>query len=207
MRDKTRSYTTDLPCIDLQFLTDIRRRLTDASPGAKLYFQTVNGGLYTFRQADGYGMTINGVTRLIRITTTQAGYGIRQWYVCPHCMKRVAKLYFGSNDVACRECWKLHYKSQSGDRLERMRINLRSQRLAIWGYGYVPTVLNLSIDVQWFPKPKGMRWETFNRKLAMLTACEVAYRQAVSPVGEKLTNGKVDSSAFGSLIKGDHHQL
>jgi hypothetical protein len=35
-------------------------------------------------------------------------------------MKRAAKLYIGKKDIGCRECWKLHYKSQSADRLDRM---------------------------------------------------------------------------------------
>ncbi|HDG9184886.1 TPA: hypothetical protein PBW37_004366 [Citrobacter freundii] len=121
MRDRTRSYTTDLPRIGLPFLANMRRRLTDAEPGTQLYTQTESGTLYTFRQADSYAMTINGVTQAIRTTTTQAGYGVREWYVCPHCMKRVAKLYIGKKDIGCRACWKLHYKSQSADRLDRMR--------------------------------------------------------------------------------------
>ena len=83
MRDRTRSYTTDLPRIGLPFLANMRSRLADAEPGTQLYTQTESGTLYTFRQADSYAMTINGVTRAIRTTTTQAGYGVREWYVCP----------------------------------------------------------------------------------------------------------------------------
>lgn len=83
MRDRTRSYTTDLPRIGLPFLSHMRSRLADAEPGTQLYTQTESGTLYTFRQADSYAMTINGVTRAIRTTTTQAGYGVREWYVCP----------------------------------------------------------------------------------------------------------------------------
>lgn len=78
MRGRTRSYTTDLPRIGLPFLANIRRSLADTAPGTQISCQTESGTLYSFRQADGYTMTINGVTRAIRITTTQAGYGIRQ---------------------------------------------------------------------------------------------------------------------------------
>ncbi|ELW7388866.1 hypothetical protein AB8939_17020 [Yersinia enterocolitica] len=185
MRDRTRSYTTDLPRIGLPFLANMRRSLADTAPGTQISCQTESGTLYSFRQADGYAMTINGVTRAIRITTTQAGYGIRQWYVCPHCIKRVAKLYIGSKDIGCRECWKLHYKSQSGDGLDRMRMNIRRQRVAIWGDG--ERVLNLFNHPETFPKPKGMRWETFERKLARLIASEQAYWRAFSPLVDRIT--------------------
>ncbi len=63
MRDRTRSYTTDLPRIGLPFLAHMRSRLADAELGTQLYTQTESGTLYTFRQADSYAMTINGVTR------------------------------------------------------------------------------------------------------------------------------------------------
>ncbi len=185
MRDKTRSYTTDLPRIGLPFLANIRRNLADTPPGMQLTCQTESGILYTFRQADSYAMTINNVTRAIRITTTQAGYGIRQWYVCPHCVKRVAKLYIGPKDIACRECWKLHYKSQSRDKLDRMRMSMRRQRTAIWGDG--ERFRNLFNHPQTFPRPKGMRWGTFSRKLARLMLYEVAYWRAFSPVVERIT--------------------
>lgn len=85
MRNRTRSYTTDLPRIGLPFLANMRSRLADAEPGTQLYTQTESGTLYAFRQADSYAMTINGVTWAIRTTTTKAGYGVREWYACPHC--------------------------------------------------------------------------------------------------------------------------
>ncbi|CAM8484855.1 hypothetical protein CIFRMM043B_22635 [Citrobacter freundii] len=185
MRDRTRSYTTDLPRIGLKFLAHIRSNLVDAVPGTQLSCQTECGTLYIFRQADGYAMTINGVTRTIRTTTTQAGYGVRQWYVCPHCVKRVAKLYIGKKDIGCRACWKLHYKSQSADKLDRMRMKIRQQRYAIWGNNDLSN--NLFNDIRMFPKPKGMRWATFDRKRAELSAMEMAYWQAFSPVVDRIT--------------------
>lgn len=185
MRNRTRSYTTDLPRISLKFLAHIRSSLVDAVPGTQLSCQTECGTLHIFRQADGYAMTINGVTRTIRTTTTRAGYGVRQWYVCPHCTKRVAKLYIGRKDIGCRECWKLHYKSQSGDRLDRMRMRMRCQRYAIWGDG--EQFRNLFNDPHSFPKPKGMRWKTFIERRAALVANEAAYWQAFRPVVDKIT--------------------
>ncbi|NUD79474.1 hypothetical protein HUC42_06020 [Escherichia coli] len=185
MRDRTRNYTQNMPRINLRFLADIRSRLVDVQPGTELYCQTESGTLYTFRQADSYAMTINGVTRAIRTTTTQAGYGVREWFVCPHCDARVAKLYIGAKDIACRKCWGLHYASQSEDKLGRMRMELRRQRYAIWGN--TERTRNLANSPTLFPKPKGMRWETFDRKVAKLMRCELAYWQAFAPVVDRIT--------------------
>lgn len=184
MRDRTRTYTGDMPRIGLQFLVNIRRGLVDAQPATQLYCHTEIGTLYTVRQADSYAMTINGVTRSIRTTTTQAGYGIREWFECPHCDSRVAKLYIGKKDIACRKCWGLHYASQSEDRLGRMRMELRRQRYAIWGN--TERTRNLAYSPAHSPKPKGMRWETFDRKVARLVRFESAYWQAFAPVVDKI---------------------
>lgn len=185
MRDRTRTYTTDLPRIGLPFLANIRRALAEASHGTEVSCQTESGTLRASRMADGYTMTINGVRRAIRIDTTQAGYGTRYWYVCPHCMNRVAKLYIGPKDIGCRGCWKLHYKSQSGDKLDRMRMSIRRQRYAIWGDG--EQYINLFNQLELFPKPKGMRWATFDRRLARLMQYEQAYWRAFSPVVDRIT--------------------
>lgn len=185
MRNRTRSYTTDLPCISLKFLAHIRSNLVDAVPGTQLSCQTERGTLHISRQADGYAMTINGVTRRIRTTTTQAGYGVRQWYVCPHCTKRVAKLYIGRKDLVCRLLLEKKNKSQSAARLDRMRMKIHQQRYAIWGNNDLTN--NLFNDIRMFPKPKGMRWATFYRKRAELSAMEMAYWKEFSPVVDRIT--------------------
>lgn len=184
MRYRTRAYTTELPRIGLPFLGNMRRALANANEGTEVICQTESGTLHTFRHADRYAMTINGVTRAIRIDTTSAGYGVRHWYICPHCVKRVAKLYVGTKDIACRGCWKLHYKSQSGDKLDRMRMSIRRQRYAIWGSN--ERTSNLFNNPSLFPKPKGMRWETFERKRARLIQYEQAYFRAFSSVVGKM---------------------
>lgn len=184
MRGRTRSYTTDLPRIGLPFLANMRSRLADAEPDTQIYTQTESGMLYIFRQAESYAMKINGVTRAMRITTTQAGYGVRYWYLCPHCCGRVAKLYIGEKDIACRKCWKLHYASQSEGRLARMRRDIRRQRFAIWGSN--EQTRNLFNQPHTFPKPKGMRWETFEQKVATLERSENAYFRAFAPVVDKI---------------------
>ena len=184
VRDRTRSHTGDLPSIGLKFLADMRHSLANAEMGTQIYAQTELGTLYIFRQADSYASTINGVARAIRITTTQAGYGVRYWYLCPHCCTRVAKLYIGQRDIACRKCWKLHYASQSEDGLARMRRNIRRQRFALWGN--TEQTRNLFNRPHTFPKPKGMRWETFDQRVAALERSENAYFRAFAPAVDKI---------------------
>ncbi|WJM87074.1 hypothetical protein QUF31_08310 [Dickeya chrysanthemi] len=174
MRDQTRSYTTDLPRINLQFLTHLRHKLSNAAPNAQVYCDTESGRLYLSRYSDDYSATINGVTRRIGITATRVRYGVREWYVCPHCGERAAKLYIGCKDIGCRKCWHLHYASQSKDEADRLLLSVRKQRRAIWRDDFPPAD-NLLNPAWRLAKPARMRGETFERKLARLIKTEAAY--------------------------------
>lgn len=188
MRDKTRHYTQVLPCINLRFLTHMREELADVPDGYGIYCHTESGTLYIIRQSAGcYTAKINDYSTSLTLTTTQAGYGVRYWYLCPHCYSRTAKLYIGQQDIACRTCWKLHYASQSENKLDRLRRNIRRQRIAIWG-DYEPAA-NLFNQVYFFPKPKGMRWDTFECKRAQLMKDEERYWNAFYPVIDRLIGG------------------
>ena len=59
----------------------------------------------------GHFYTIDN-TKVI-LTSTVTGFGIRQWFVCPVCSKRVKRLYLPKDeyDWACRCCHKLSYTS------------------------------------------------------------------------------------------------
>ena len=187
MREHTRNYTNALPRIGLAFLGNMRRDLANV-PGGHATYTTESGTLWITRNGNGYTATINGYSLTLSLTTTQAGYGMRHWYLCPHCHQRCAKLYIGRKDIACRKCWGLHYASQSEDTLARMRRLIRSKRLAIWGYD-TPDLMNLAKAPFQFAKPKGMRWETFERKRGQLLRLEESYWHAFMPVVERLTSG------------------
>lgn len=82
--------------------------------------------------------------------------GRRAWFRCPAqgCGRRVAILYSGSL-FACRHCHRLAYPCQretDANRACRRADNIR-RRL-----GWEPGILNGDGD-----KPKGMRWDTFER--------------------------------------------
>ncbi|WP_144063310.1 hypothetical protein [Caballeronia insecticola] len=65
---------------------------------------------------------INGkpVEQRIALLETPCNYGgARAWFECPCCRRRVALLYL-SRQVACRQCFRLAYPSQSEDLIGRM---------------------------------------------------------------------------------------
>lgn len=50
----------------------------------------------------------------LELTTSKTRYGLRLWFICPNCNKRVGKLYKHplTSTIACRTCNNLVYKSQ-----------------------------------------------------------------------------------------------
>lgn len=187
MREQKRHYEGTLPRIGLAFLRNMRRGLSGVPDGHTICASTESGILLLSRKGDGFEATINERSLKLSLTTTQAGYGVRYWYLCPRCHQRCAKLYIGRNDIACRKCWGIHYTSQSEDRLARMRRLIRSKRLAIWGWD-APDLMNLAKPPFQFAKPKGMRWETFERKRGQLLRLEENYWHTLMPVVERLTS-------------------
>lgn len=60
------------------------------------------------------GYSVNGQSRAqtIRLSETECNYGgVRYWFHCPRCFRRVAKLYAPAGDFACRACHDLTYSS------------------------------------------------------------------------------------------------
>jgi hypothetical protein len=57
----------------------------------------------------------NGTSISVKLATTRPNYGgTRYWFKCPHCNRRVRKLYAGAGIgvLACRTCFGLVYDSQ-----------------------------------------------------------------------------------------------
>jgi hypothetical protein len=64
-----------------------------------------------------YGWYQNGhieqIQYCILFTYTPCNYGgYRPWFLCPHCGRRVGKLYLGGKYFLCRHCYNLAYRSQ-----------------------------------------------------------------------------------------------
>ncbi len=88
--------------------------------------------------------------------------GERPWFLCPCCHRRVAKLYGGAV-FACRHCWRLNYASQQASKRDRASDRSWKLRQALGcDEGF------LCLPAECIPKPKGMHWRTFERKIEQL---------------------------------------
>lgn len=95
----------------------------------------------------------------VPISTTPCNYGgVRYWFNCPNCHKRVAKLYFKQSMFYCRSCHALNYATQQDTKLDSTRLVMYRIRDKLgWDYDGVlmPRYKR--------HKPKGMHQATFNR--------------------------------------------
>ncbi len=102
----------------------------------------------------------------ISLTTTSQPFGGRRWwFVCPRTGRRAAKLYLpsGAFTFAARQAYKLAYRGlreAPHDRALRRAFKLRGKLGADGGIG------------DYVPKPKWMRWRTYDRKLEEIFATE-----------------------------------
>lgn len=96
------------------------------------------------------------------------------YITCPYCQKQRQSLYAIKYAYACRQCIGLHYASQSERPQERLMRRIRKLRQELWGYDW-PDVNNMFSQVAYWPKPKWMRWNTFEQKRNMITELENKY--------------------------------
>lgn len=97
---------------------------------------------------------------VVPLETTPCHYGgVRYWFNCPNCFKRVATLFLGNNLLfQCRTCQNLNYASQQQNKLDSTRLVMYRLRNRLdWEY-----------DNAWMQesnkiRPKGMHQTTFNR--------------------------------------------
>jgi hypothetical protein len=99
------------------------------------------------------------------VTTAQPFGGRRWWWICPRTGRRAVKLYLpnGAFTFASRQAYRLAYRSQREtphDRALRRAFKLRRRLGGDDGTG------------DYIPKPKWMRWPTYNRKLEEVAAAE-----------------------------------
>jgi len=118
-------------------------------------FKTTRDSLQLiYRQRNNGGDWIDKNERIV-FDWTHCNYGgSRQWFLCPHCGKRVAILYGLNSGFLCRHCYRLPYASQSETYLDRMFRKVRKIRKKLDG--------DIDLDIPLYRKPKGMHWKTFN---------------------------------------------
>jgi hypothetical protein len=127
------------------------------------------------------------IGQFIHLVMTRPHFGgVRWWMVCPATGRRVAKLhmYGGRNYFVSRQALGMAYRSQREDVMDRA-LRRGDKVLAKLGRK------DLSIeDAPYLPKPKWMRWRTYERA--------IAEAQAVNGVWDAAFCGKV-----GSLLELD----
>ena len=103
---------------------------------------------------------VNGEAKSQRVPLLRSAchYGnTRPWFGCPHCLARVAVIYFRRGGFYCRKCARVAYYSQSEDAIGRSwRVQQKAE--AKLGKGWA--------------RPKGMHAATREKLLATIFACE-----------------------------------
>jgi hypothetical protein len=118
--------------------------------------------------------TINEKPHRIALKYDNRSASNKLYITCPYCHKQRQSLYAIKNAYACRQCIGLHYACQSERPQERLMRRIRKLRKELWGYDW-PDVNNMFKKVLCWPKPKFMRWKTFEKKRNKIIELEERY--------------------------------
>lgn len=171
---------------------DIRRLHKRLTPGASFGWQWTGNRLasldlrvstdsvtltYRHQETDGNWKSMEYP---IRLTRTACNFGgLRTWWLCPHCGRRVAVLY-GGRKYACRHCYDLTYKSTrtTPDFKHFAKANKVRERLG-WGGGVASPMGN---------RKKGMHVTTYLRLLKELAAYGISALHSTDRQVAKITS-------------------
>lgn len=118
--------------------------------------QVQPGGSLLLRYVIRSGGDPQYIERRVEVEWTRCHYGgMRPWFVCPGCQRRVAVLACLHGAFRCRHCHHLRYASQSQEALDRLYHKQQQIRTRL---GLAPHA-----SMWRSPKPKGMHWKTFDR--------------------------------------------
>lgn len=118
--------------------------------------------------------TINDKVHKIALTPDKRSVSTKLYITCPYCQKPRQSLYVIKYAYVCRQCIGLEYASQSERPKERLIRRIRKLRKDLWGYDW-PEVNNMFEQVEYWPKPKWMRWPTFEKKRNKIIELEKQY--------------------------------
>lgn len=127
-----------------------------------------SGQCLTLRYATTDTGTRRDVVQRVELLATGCHLGgVRRWFACPCCGRRVALLYLRWGRFACRPCQRVAYASQSEDELGRL---WRKQ-----------AKIEARLGDTW-RRPKGMRRRTYERLMDALQDCEERRDTALAPL-------------------------
>jgi len=176
-RAQTRAYTTEYHRISAKVFKGV---LTAPLGGYTLnsdYLSREHKHLTLTESDNGIRLmtfTINDKPHQIALKLDSSSASNKLYITCPYCHKRRQHLYVIKTAYACRECLNLHYASQSERINERLMRRIRKLRKELWGYDW-PEINNMFQQVAYWPKPKFMRWKTFEQKRDKITELENRY--------------------------------
>jgi hypothetical protein len=138
---------------------------------------------YCTKQEDGTWQDMDYPVRVER-TACHLG-GLRVWWLCPCCGRRVAVLYCGKM-FACRQCLQLTYESTRTPELSKPFARADKMRRRL---GWCAGIANPPGE-----KPKGMHWKTYLRLMQQLYSHSIAAMQIMNKRSKRLAN-KLDGMA------------
>jgi hypothetical protein len=118
--------------------------------------------------------TINDKPHKIALIINKRSASNKLYIICPYCHNQRQSLYAIKYAYSCRQCIGLHYASQSERPEERLMRRIRKLRKGLWGADW-PDVNNMFEEVAHWPKPKWMRWQSFEKKRNEITKLEHKY--------------------------------
>ena len=176
-RKQIRAYTSEYHRINASIFKSL---LTASLGNYKLdndYLSSEHKNLVLSEQMDGsryITFTINSKPHLIALKLDNRSVSNKLYITCPYCQKSRQSLYAIKYAYGCRQCVGLQYASQSERPQERLIRRIRKLRKELWGYNW-PEVNNMFENIYYWPKPKFMRWKTFEQKRNKITELEKKY--------------------------------
>lgn len=144
----------------------------DGEPAGSIGVVVDSGQSLTLRYSSGEPGTRRNVEQRVDLLATGCGLGgVRSWFACPCCGRRVALLYLRWGRFACRPCQRIAYGSQSEDVLARL---WRKQ-----------AKIEARLGENW-RRPKGMRQRTYARLLAQAEDCDEKRERAFDAMALRL---------------------
>ena len=168
-RGSTRTTCEEVKRIDIRYLRkhgllqpnrvgSLSWNIGGEPTGSIKYVMLENEMILDFKARGYWDEDWESVEQRIWFDSTPCHYGgLRKWFICPQCDTRVAVLYHVNQLFLCRHCYNLPYASQGEDHTDRMQ---RRVDKIVRKFG--PE----SLEDDFYYKPKGMHWKTFERLIS-----------------------------------------